>query len=120
MDTPPVDLHHLRRYTLGDPALEAEILALFAADLPTRLSAMRTAATEKDWKMATHTLKGAGRAVGAWQVAERAEAAERLGGPSNTNACRMAIQSVEVAAGDALCFLRSLGVEVPAQVQPAA
>lgn len=113
MDKPPVDLQHLRRYTLGDSALEAEILALFAADLPNRLQALERAATAKDWKMAAHTLKGAGLAVGAWGVAEAAEAAERLGGPEPTPACGSAVAKVEFAARDVLSFLRTLGVVTP-------
>ncbi len=60
----PVDLKHLRRYTLGDAGLEREILDLFFGQLPTTIAALAAAATPKEWKVAAHTLKGSGRAVG--------------------------------------------------------
>ncbi|MBN9246850.1 MAG: Hpt domain-containing protein, partial [Hyphomicrobium sp.] len=76
----PIDLAHLRRYTLGDKALEDEVLRLFLAQLPETLAALRTAATERDWKIAAHTLKGSSRAVGAWRIASLAQEAEALRG----------------------------------------
>ena len=72
----PVDLNHLRRYTLGDKALEQEVLRLFLAQLPETIASLRSAATERDWKMAAHTLKGSSRAVGAWRIASLAQEAE--------------------------------------------
>lgn len=76
----PVDLKHLRRYTLGDAALEREVLELFLAQLPLTIAALGAARSDKDWKMAAHTLKGSGRAVGAWRIARIAEQAEHTGG----------------------------------------
>ncbi len=75
----PVDLKHLRRYTLGDQSLEREVLSLFLAQLPSTISALGAARTDKDWKVAAHTLKGSGRAVGAWRIARIAEQAEHSG-----------------------------------------
>jgi HPt (histidine-containing phosphotransfer) domain-containing protein len=76
-----IDRAHLARYTLGDAALEAEVLTLFLDDLPRRIEALGSAATPTDWKMTAHTLKGSARAVGAWQLAEIAQAAEQAGFP---------------------------------------
>ena len=73
----PVDLIHLRRYTMGDKQLEAEVLDLFAGELPKTVAALKRAATEEAWKMAAHTLKGSARAVGAWRLARAATVAER-------------------------------------------
>ena len=39
---------------------------------------MQTTASRKDWIEAAHTLKGSARAVGAWAIAECAQAAEAL------------------------------------------
>jgi hypothetical protein len=77
--TGPVDMSHLKRYTMGDPDLEREVLDLFIAESPRRVAALREAADDREWKMAAHTLKGSARAVGAWQVAELAQQIERLG-----------------------------------------
>jgi HPt (histidine-containing phosphotransfer) domain-containing protein len=74
-----IDREHLRRYTLGDPALEREILGLFIAQLPLTLEALKFAATDRDWHMAAHTLKGSARAVGASELARLALDAEKTG-----------------------------------------
>jgi len=76
MPSPPlvpdeaIDLAHLKRMTLGEPALEGEVLALFAAqsgDLMRRLNALPA-----DAEALAHTLKGSARAIGAFRVADAA------------------------------------------------
>ncbi len=65
-----IDLAHLGRMTLGDPAIEREVLAMFAAqawDLTERL-----AAVPADASTLVHTLKGSARAIGAFRVADAA------------------------------------------------
>ncbi|MBS0240446.1 MAG: Hpt domain-containing protein [Proteobacteria bacterium] len=99
----PIDLAHLRRYTLGDKALEDEVLRLFFAQLPETLAALRSATTERDWKIAAHTLKGSCRAVGAWGIAALAQEAEALRGPE-AEACPDAIAKLEAAASEARTF----------------
>jgi HPt (histidine-containing phosphotransfer) domain-containing protein len=100
----PVDLDHLRRYTLGDKALEDEVLGLFLAQLPETIAALRSAATERDWKMAAHTLKGSSRAVGAWRIARLAQQAEALVCSAEPEACSDAISKLEAAASEASTF----------------
>ena len=102
---PPVDLHHLRRYTLGDRALETEILRLFQAQLPETLAALRAATTQNDWKTAAHTLKGSSRAIGAWQIADLAEGAEQLMCKTDPAACSAAISRLEKAVSEAHAFI---------------
>lgn len=65
-----IDVQHLGRMTLGEAALEAEVLALFSAqsgELVTRLKAI-----PPDAAALAHTLKGSARAIGAFRVAEAA------------------------------------------------
>jgi HPt (histidine-containing phosphotransfer) domain-containing protein len=69
-----IDVQHLGRMTLGEPALEAEVLALFAAQ--SRDLAARLAVVPADAAALAHTLKGSARAVGAFRVAEAALALE--------------------------------------------
>jgi HPt (histidine-containing phosphotransfer) domain-containing protein len=102
----PVDLAHLRRYTLGDRSLEAEVLGLFLAQLPETIASLRSAATERDWKMAAHALKGSSRAVGAWRIASLAQEAEALICNSQSAACCEAISKLEAAASEARIFVR--------------
>jgi HPt (histidine-containing phosphotransfer) domain-containing protein len=93
----PVDLVHLARYTLGNRALEREVLELFLRQSLAHLERLESAAlSEKAWLEAAHTIKGSARAVGAWKVANLAEAAERL--PQDAGAERRAQVIGAVAA----------------------
>jgi HPt (histidine-containing phosphotransfer) domain-containing protein len=80
-----IDLVHLSRQTLGDAALEAELLRLFdrqAQQLAARLAALPLEDGESPWRAElAHTLMGSARAIGAFDLADAAEAYEK--------ACRM-------------------------------
>jgi HPt (histidine-containing phosphotransfer) domain-containing protein len=105
----PVDLVHLRRYTLGDRGLELEILGLFADQLPITIGALKNAPSEKEWAMAAHTLKGSARAVGAWSLATIAESAERLHGLADIAERGAIVRRLEAAAREAREYIASLG-----------
>jgi len=74
-----IDRAYLTRFTLGNEALAREVLQLFAVQAPLYLQALQTAATDRDWQQAAHTLKGSAAAVGARQLQRLAELAERVG-----------------------------------------
>ena len=101
----PVDIKHLRRYTLGDTALEQEVLELFLGQLPETIASLSGATTEKEWRVAAHTLKGSGRAVGAWRIARLAEHAERMVGVKNVDARIEAVARILDAAREARTFI---------------
>lgn len=103
----PIDLAHLRRYTLGDKDLETEILGLFLAQLPETIASLRSASTEQDWKIAAHTLKGSSRAVGAWRIARLAQEAEALAAGA-ASAWSEAITKLEAAASEASTFAKEI------------
>jgi len=68
----PLDREHLQRTTLGDAALEREVLGMFlkqAARLVDALAVLPPPET----RTLTHTLKGSARAIGAHLVAEHAD-----------------------------------------------
>ena len=75
-----IDLVHLARQTLGDVNLEREVLSLFVVQSQVYLLRLQAAETPADWKCAAHTIKGSARGIGAWPLAEAAEAAETLQG----------------------------------------
>ena len=81
----PIDRAYLARFTLGNAALEREVLYLFAEHAPTYLLQLMAAETERAWYEAAHTLKGSARAVGAKRVALEAERAEAMKGPREPN-----------------------------------
>lgn len=69
-----IDLEHLRRMTMGDAALEREVLQMFktqSADILARLETMPA-----DMPALAHTLKGSSRAIGALEVSNAAQALE--------------------------------------------
>ena len=72
-DDGPIDFEHLQRMTLGDAAIEQEVLTIFAAQsarLVHTLAAMP--AMPADASALAHTLKGSARAIGAFAVADAA------------------------------------------------
>jgi HPt (histidine-containing phosphotransfer) domain-containing protein len=105
---PALDLAHLRRFTLGDQALEQEILGLFIGQASTTLAALNEAWTDRDWKIAAHTLKGSARAVGAWRVAHLAEKAEGMIRRRNREGCAAAVRELTDALSEANAFIAAL------------
>lgn len=75
----PVDLVHLARQTLGDRALEREVLGLFQVQARAIFAQLQSIPQAQARLDLAHTLKGSARAVGAWKVAEAAEFCESLG-----------------------------------------
>jgi HPt (histidine-containing phosphotransfer) domain-containing protein len=72
-----IDDDHLGRMTLGDRALEREVLEIFVRQTIIMLG--RIAGAEPALAAAAaHTLTGSARGIGAWRVAEAAERVERL------------------------------------------
>ncbi len=69
-DDGPIDIAHLRRMTLGDTALEREVLTMFSMQASRLAEAL--AAMPADAPALAHTLKGSARAIGAFAVADAA------------------------------------------------
>jgi hypothetical protein len=79
-DRAPIDRRHLTQMTFGEQSLEREVLELFDRQAAMLIGRMRSAegavvAGAVAAAMA-HTLKGSARGIGAWRVAEAAEAVE--------------------------------------------
>ena len=73
-DDGPIDFEHLSRMTLGDPALEYEVLTMFVAQSAKLVE--RIAGLPPEAGGLAHTLKGSARAIGAFAVAEAASRLE--------------------------------------------
>ncbi len=78
----PIDLDHLARMTLGDRSLEREVLALFDRQA-TMLMARMQGALPAVVAACAHTIKGSARGIGAFGVADAAEAVELAAGESD-------------------------------------
>jgi len=95
-EAPIVDLVHLSRHTLGDGALENELLRLFLVQAQQYASWLDEAFAPGDaLKRAdlTHRLKGSARAIGAFPLAAAADAYE---------------EALRAGAGDTSCEKRRL------------
>jgi HPt (histidine-containing phosphotransfer) domain-containing protein len=73
----PLDFDHLERMTLGEKALEREVLEMFVAQSARLLDALATRPAETS--TLAHTLKGSARAIGAFKVAGCAATLETAG-----------------------------------------
>lgn len=104
----PIDLAHLRRFTLADRALENEILGLFIEQAPATIEKMRQAQSDREWQRAAHTLKGSARAVGAWRIAKLAETAELMGSAREQAACDHLLGQIKAAADEARAHIHAL------------
>ncbi len=72
----PIDLVHLARQTMGDRALEQEVLCLFV--LQTKQVRQHIAeADAAECRRLAHGLKGSARSVGAFAIADCAEEIEQ-------------------------------------------
>ncbi len=65
-----IDQAHLERMTLGDVALEREVLRMFSAQAASVVALL--ASWPADAAALAHTLKGSARAIGAFAVADAA------------------------------------------------
>jgi HPt (histidine-containing phosphotransfer) domain-containing protein len=106
----PVDLEHLARYTGGDRAIDSEVLKLFVGQTEQLIAKLRIhleKADLKGWHDANHSLKGAARGVGAFGLADAAEAAERLNPGTETRDAARAIDALRSQATAVKLFVEA-------------
>ena len=85
-----LDLDHLDRYVAGDVTLRDEVLAIFEDQAGLWLRTLDPLADDQAWRDAAHSLKGASRGVGAWDVGHACEQAEKMVGDARDEAARQA------------------------------
>jgi chemotaxis protein histidine kinase CheA len=83
--------------TLGDRALEREVLSLFARQLGMLRSRMETTADAHVIGAAAHTLKGSATGVGAWPIARAAADIEVSAEAGDHRGLHRAIASLDAA-----------------------
>jgi HPt (histidine-containing phosphotransfer) domain-containing protein len=86
-----LDRAHFEHMTGDDPALQAEIVALFRSQVGEWNAGLAGA----DWRDAVHKLKGSARGIGLDVLASACEAAERAGpqdAPSTLSRVRAALE----------------------------
>jgi HPt (histidine-containing phosphotransfer) domain-containing protein len=85
------DLSHLRRYTDNDLELERELLSLFRLQIRQYAEKLTVITEPEEWRIATHSIKGAARSMGARKIAGTAEMLELAGPCSATGEGRSRI-----------------------------
>jgi HPt (histidine-containing phosphotransfer) domain-containing protein len=96
----PIDVEHLARMTLGDRALEREVLSLFVRQAEMLRTRMETA-TPDVIAAAAHTLKGSATGIGAWPIARAAAGVEAAAETSDHRRLQTAIASLDAAIANA-------------------
>jgi HPt (histidine-containing phosphotransfer) domain-containing protein len=104
----PVDLVHLSRYTLGDRALEREVLELFCTQSAIYVDRLRAASSDQEWRDAAHSLKGSARAIGAWRAAAAAEGAEALAADSSAQVRMPQLREIDASLDEARAYIAAL------------
>lgn len=107
MGTEAFDRAHFALMTGDDPALQAEILAIFRVQAQLWRRLLIPDAPTVTWADAAHTAKGSARGLGLWRLAEACEHAERLGrgGAVEGRVVRAALERVQAALDEALAAL---------------
>jgi HPt (histidine-containing phosphotransfer) domain-containing protein len=95
---PMLDVAHFRMMTGDDPALQAEVIALFAAQAERWRE--RLAPEAEGWRDVVHTIKGAARGIGLWRLAEACAAAEASPAPEAPARLADVLALLELALGE--------------------
>ena len=98
----PIDLVHLTRQTLGDLALEREVLGLMQRQILAFADRLELA-TDAERRQIAHALRGSARNVGAFSLSAAADALEAA--PES----RPARATLEAEMRRASVFIRSIG-----------
>ena len=108
LDAEVLDLDHLAQYTAGDPCLERELMGLFRTQAGQQVENIVSAFDDGAWKMATHTLKGSARSIGALRVGERAADLEEIGFEGDEGEKQAMIESLRHDLTDCLTLIDRL------------
>lgn len=99
-DCRPVDLVHLSNQTMGDQALESEVLGIFVSQSQIYMNLLRTSNDYEVLHKASHALKGAARGIGAFELANQAQSIE-----SDPHSCK---KCLDQELNKALKYIRGL------------
>ena len=103
-----IDLKHLAKYTGGEKALNDEILRLFDGQITSMVAELNNLLTSQDakrWREIAHTIKGAARGVGAFEMGEAAANAEPVN-PADSAQAQAALQKLESEAQTVRAFIQ--------------
>jgi HPt (histidine-containing phosphotransfer) domain-containing protein len=103
----PIVLEHLARMTLGERSLEHDVLQLFDRQAAMLTARMKVGTAPMVAALA-HTLKGSARGIGAWNVANSAEAVETAASVPNQEQFERALDRLAMAVAEAKTVIADL------------
>ncbi len=108
LETRPVDLVHLSKFTMGNRDLEREVLTLFRKQSVLFIDRLRHANDDQTWREAAHTMKGSARGIGAWAVGDAAQEAEQLNGGDRQIYGPAAVAKLDKTFAEACNFIENI------------
>jgi hypothetical protein len=108
----PIDLVHLAKQTLGDSALECEVLRMFDQFATGTFARIEQSTSSDELLSHLSSLRGAAAGVGAWAIADLAETAEAEIAGGTVNPER--IDDIEMALNETGAFIAELLENEPA------
>jgi len=112
-EEPPIDLGHLARMSHGKRHLECEVLELFDRQAEMLLGCVQEAGPVRVASIA-HMLAGSARGIGAWRLAEAAEALERAAVENRRLASALeALETAVVETRLAICAMLRIRLSRP-------
>jgi hypothetical protein len=94
------DRAHLAHYTMNSAELEREIIGLFLLQLPSTIELIEDATAAAEWKLATHTLKGAAASIGAGKLQAIAAELEDIGFEGDAELRLAGLRRLKAAAAE--------------------
>ncbi len=89
----------LDQSTMGDRALQAEVIGLFRSQFGKPAELFGSINATQDWRFAAHSLRGTAAALGALEVTELAALMEHDGIPAGKDQRLAAIRRLDMAVG---------------------
>jgi len=102
----PIDLVHLAKQTLGDWALECEVLRMFDEVVQSYFRKLESSTSTEELLANLHALKGASAGVGAWGIVDICKLAEHEVRSGEINPER--IEDIDMVVQEASQFISEL------------
>ncbi|HTJ56432.1 MAG TPA: hypothetical protein VL418_02550 [Devosiaceae bacterium] len=100
----PIDMMHLAKQALGDPALELEILRMFDQRLEKHFGRLETSGSVEDLLAQLEFIRKASIGIGAWSLAQHAHVMEtelKAGEPVNPER----VEDIHIAVEEVRTFI---------------
>jgi hypothetical protein len=109
--TGAVDFAHLESFAAGDADLIDEVLSMFREQAALWVRLLDPFGPHDHWRDGAHTLKGAALGIGAFQLADACDAAERGADGTKTAQLGRIHTALDAALGDIAAYQHELALK---------